>query len=210
MADNMDTVIDMYIEEFLHIDELVKKLEQSTLSLQLDEYFREISNYNAYAYCPDMNMDMYPNGEIEFNRTKRDMSQKIYNSSTLLNQMITQNIEYIKDIQNFVINKKLKYWLQSQKISGNGEPLQINSLDEIQHCWFEKLYGFISSTRSVIENKQSIDSQYQLNGIVHLLNEPLEEVKTLLTQLIVSGFVVEKQPPQVIKTGSKYFIQFFY
>lgn len=114
----------------------------------------------------------------------------------------TRNVtERLNEVQKVVIHKRLGKWQRDQALAGNGAPLPINALDEIQG-WFEELADLIWSTRTLIDTirKSNLPVQGQGNDLFEGL---YREVTTLLQNLIVSGFIVEKQPPQVMKTNTR-------
>lgn len=115
----------------------------------------------------------------------------------------TRNVtDRLSEVQKVVIHKRLGKWQRDQALAGNGAPLPINALDEIQG-WFEELADLIWSTRTLIDTirKSNLPVQGQPNDIFEGL---YREITTLLQNLIVSAFIVEKQPPQVMKTNTRY------
>lgn len=88
----------------------------------------------------------------------------------------------------------LKLWQQQQALAGNGATL-INNLDGIQYC-AETLMDRITEIIIFVNNLQQL-------GEDSTLNEILRHAQTLQNLLLYSTFIVEKQPPQVIKKSSK-------
>uniref|UniRef100_W8BS26 Signal transducer and transcription activator n=1 Tax=Ceratitis capitata TaxID=7213 RepID=W8BS26_CERCA len=89
----------------------------------------------------------------------------------------------------------LKLWQQQQALAGNGATL-INNLDGIQYC-AETLMDRITEIIIFVNNLQQL-------GEDSTLNEILRHAQTLQNLLLYSTFIVEKQPPQVIKKSSKF------
>lgn len=110
-------------------------------------------------------------------------------------------INLLDEVQKIVIHKRLGKWQREQALSGNGAPLPLNALDEIQG-WFESLAEMIWNTRTLIDIMRK-PAQLPGDNCNEAFESVYREVTTLLQNLIVSGFIVEKQPPQVMKTNTR-------
>lgn len=115
-------------------------------------------------------------------------------------QSFADVIVEIDDVQKLIVVKRLRKWQRDQALSGNGAPLNRNTLDEIQ-SWFQKLAEIIWTTRCSIAATREIGA-LSLN-LRDMIERAYKEITTLLENLIVSGFIVEKQPPQVMKTKTR-------
>ncbi|XP_031620458.1 signal transducer and activator of transcription 5B-like [Contarinia nasturtii] len=123
-------------------------------------------------------------------------------------------------VQNIVIYTRLSQWKRDQILSGYGEwiflaqtpqsPLDANSknacpksaLDKIQ-TWFVELFTLIWQTRTLID--LLIHNTYiPHNEHVQFETQALKDITCLLRSLITSSFIIEKQPPQVIKKETKF------
>lgn len=109
----------------------------------------------------------------------------------------------IDELQQIVIQKRLSKWQREQVLAGNGGPYPFNALDEIQQ-WFEALAEIIWNSRSLVDNMRC-RGNFPFNGddFVHQFEEHYNNINNLLQNLIVSSFIVEKQPPQVMKTNTR-------
>jgi signal transducer and activator of transcription 5B len=115
-------------------------------------------------------------------------------------------IESIREIMDKVLDKHLFQWKVNQGSVGNGAPpININSLDVIQG-WCEGLAVIIWDTREQIKLASHYKNQVAVDepNLPDYLPALREEVTNLLMNLITSTFVIVKQPPQVIKTGTKF------
>lgn len=102
----------------------------------------------------------------------------------------------LTSVKNIVIFKHLAQWKQDQISFSNDPTKQANKLDKIQ-TWFEELANLILEARTHIQTIPS--TTYSHNQ---------EQLITLLEALISNGFVVEKQPPQVLTTYKRYLNKF--
>lgn len=126
--------------------------------------------------------------QVVINRIKQHEFDQ-HRASTERLHMLRDCVYNLKKCQdNFI--KKLNAWRWEQHKSVIGYPF-IDDLNPLQ-TWSEQLLAVNSNLRQELM----------------LIHEPVPEVgeqlKELLKALIESSFVVERQPPQVIKTQSKF------
>lgn len=115
-------------------------------------------------------------------------------------------ITLIQQIQQKVIGKYLANWKVNQGKVGNGAmPMSPNTLDMIQ-SWCENLAEIIWSTREQIRQVAKYKKQLGAEepNFLDFLPQLQQESTNLLTNLITSTFVIEKQPPQVMKTNTRF------
>lgn len=137
-----------------------------------------------------------PSGE-EFAVRKRAIIDKIELTSHVLTHNLGTVIKDITKVQCIVIYKPLARWQRGQALAGNGETLPVNILDHIQE-WFEKLAHLILFTRGMVG---TILSEGQILQSVY--KDYFAEITKMLEFLLISGFIVEHQPPQVLKTNAQ-------
>ncbi|KAI1290153.1 Signal transducer and activator of transcription 5A [Halotydeus destructor] len=115
----------------------------------------------------------------------------------------------ISSLQQTVLDEELIKWKRGQQLSGNGLSYD-NNLDKIQE-WCETLADLIWQNRSQLRKVENFCAQVPMNNaapnqvsiperLVHLNNQ----VTTLLSSLVTSTFIIEKQPPQVMKTNTRF------
>lgn len=98
-------------------------------------------------------------------------------------------------IQGSVISE-LKNWQRNQALAGNGAPFRDN-LDEIQRC-----------IELLIEMVGKITDNINMMNMIRLdnnddISEMISRVRQAQQLLVLSSFIVEKQPPQVMKTNTR-------
>ncbi|GBM50732.1 Signal transducer and activator of transcription 5B [Araneus ventricosus] len=106
------------------------------------------------------------------------------------------------DILQKILDPELIMWKRSQQLAGNGEPF-LNNLDQIQEL-FETSADIIWQKRQQIE---TLVSQVPLNipgNVVEKLPVLINRMKGLLSNFVTSTFIIEKQPPQVLKTNTRF------
>ncbi|XP_065323270.1 signal transducer and activator of transcription 5B-like isoform X2 [Gordionus sp. m RMFG-2023] len=112
----------------------------------------------------------------------------------------TQNL--LLDFMNTVINEELIKWKINQKLSGSGVPFDDN-LNQIQK-WFEQISDVAWRNRKQIKRLLSFQNQFAIlehNDMLHNLNS---NILKILSSLVYDTFVIEKQPPQVLKTNTRF------
>lgn len=117
-----------------------------------------------------------------------------------------KTIQLISQIQDKVLHKYLTQWKINQGFAGNGASgMSASNLDTIQ-AWCENLAEIIWNTKDQIrlamknKSKLNIDEQ----NLPDYLPQSLVEVTNLLKALITTTFIIEKQPPQVMKTNTRF------
>lgn len=144
---------------------------------------------------------------LQCNALQRDLMNK----KQVLSADIRTTLDTLRDVQSIITNNHLRKWQREQALSGNGALLQMDVLDEIQN-WFDTLCELLCNTRQIIDAirnnnnaiQQNIGTRFeQMNMYNELFEQYYKDATLLLHSLIVSGFVVEKQPPQVMKTHTR-------
>uniref|UniRef100_A0A182W402 Signal transducer and activator of transcription n=1 Tax=Anopheles minimus TaxID=112268 RepID=A0A182W402_9DIPT len=110
------------------------------------------------------------------------------------------------EVQNKVLNKYLSQWKINQGFAGNGASMMsASNLDTIQ-AWCESLAEIIWSTkdqiRLAVKNKSKLHVEQE--DVPDLLPQAMVDVTNLLKMLITNTFIIEKQPPQVMKTNTRF------
>lgn len=176
------------------------ELEQSLLGYnECTKRMQEINNIP-----PSPETDEQRKAYIEECKRKiRTMSDNISQRRIELFTQIRAVINLLDEVQKIVIHKRLGKWQRDQALAGNGAPLPLSALDEIQG-WFENLAEMIWTTRTLIDTmRKTIPSLQGDASYDEAFEVVYREVTNLLQNLIVSGFIVEKQPPQVMKTNTR-------
>lgn len=137
-------------------------------------------------------------------RLKNEDMHRIYNSIVShifnLTEKFCDVLNDTKDCLEIVIVKHLATWKTNQGLRGNGAVI-FDNLKIIQE-WFEHLSDIIWSTREQIRllNQTQIKFNPQLDN---KSEQFLKQITDLLTLLITNAFIIEKQPPQVMKTNTR-------
>ncbi|XP_034487911.1 signal transducer and transcription activator isoform X2 [Drosophila innubila] len=105
---------------------------------------------------------------------------------------------YYERLQDMVITE-LKNWRRQQALAGNGAQFSENMLDDIQRC-FELLETFVTHLLAAV--KEAI--MVRLMKDDQELTSLHEQIHVAQKNLVCSAFIVDKQPPQVMKTNTRF------
>ena len=108
-------------------------------------------------------------------------------------------------LQHTVLDDELIRWKRGQQLYGNGVPFE-NNIDQIQE-WCEALAELIWQNRQQVRRIEML-VQTMSYGVTAGINEKIENLSKLITNLlsslVTSTFIIEKQPPQVMKTNTRF------
>lgn len=206
------------ITRTLHeLHRLVRSNDHDNKSLQKDYeiFYLEVHEFSKKQAAINANDQINLTPEMR-ERHQQLMDEKQTNLDQALNQLTGKRlslvdsfksvIQLITQIQTKVVGKYLANWKVNQGKVGNGAmPLSANTLDMIQ-SWCENLAEIIWSTREQIRLVAKYKKQLNAEEPNYLdyLPQLQAESTNLLTNLITSTFVIEKQPPQVMKTNTRF------
>lgn len=171
--------------------------------LRYSEGSRQIQELNSVQMTPEIE-ERRNRFLLEFKNQIELMTETINKNRSELYSNICAVIEALNETQKIVIHKRLGKWQREQALSGNGFHLMHSGLDEIQ-SWLEGLADSIVNTRSTIDAMRKMPSIpiQTPNGGNDYFDAAYRDIVLLLQNLIVSSFIVEKQPPQVMKTNTR-------
>ncbi|CAB1312169.1 unnamed protein product, partial [Coregonus sp. 'balchen'] len=105
--------------------------------------------------------------------------------------------------QTLILDEELIQWKRRQQLAGNGGPTE-GGLDVLQ-SWCEKLADLIWQNRQQIRRAEHLTQQLPLPGpMEELLTKLNSDITDIISALVTSTFIIEKQPPQVLKTQTKF------
>ncbi|CAH0557720.1 unnamed protein product [Brassicogethes aeneus] len=121
-----------------------------------------------------------------------------------LSENLKSIIQELGLVQTHVLDEELIRWKREQQLAGNGAHFNTTTLDTIQE-WCENLAELIWTARQQIKETEAIKQKFPLElPIQDILPQLQVEVTQLLSTLVTSTFIIEKQPPQVMKTNTRF------
>uniref|UniRef100_A0A9J7XYI6 Signal transducer and activator of transcription n=2 Tax=Cyprinus carpio TaxID=7962 RepID=A0A9J7XYI6_CYPCA len=110
-----------------------------------------------------------------------------------------KTLALLRKQQTVILDDELIQWKRRQQLAGNGGPPE-GGLDILQ-SWCEKLAETIWQNRQQIRRAEHLRQQLPIPGpIEELLTELNSTITDIISALVTSTFIIEKQPPQVKAT----------
>jgi len=193
--------------------QLINALDQLLQQTRTNENDKRawIKNYDAFFYENQGSIQLQDEPMDEAERDKNEIIRSLQETSLEFswNQVTTQRARMIQNFQlihkasenilNQVVDHHLVAWLVEQKLSGSGTPAISSCTLSVLQTYFERLAEILWITREQIRVIISYKQHFGESALPLLQ----DQMTNLLVKLITNSFVVEKQPPQIIKTNSK-------
>uniref|UniRef100_A0A665X8S9 Signal transducer and activator of transcription n=1 Tax=Echeneis naucrates TaxID=173247 RepID=A0A665X8S9_ECHNA len=120
-----------------------------------------------------------------------------------LSEQHQKTLGLLRKQQTLILDEELIQWKRRQQLAGNGGPHE-GGLDVLQ-SWCEKLADMIWQNRQQIRRCEHLTQQLPLPGpMEELLSKLNSDITDIISALVTSTFIIEKQPPQVLKTQTKF------
>ncbi|TKS90280.1 Signal transducer and activator of transcription 5B [Collichthys lucidus] len=120
-----------------------------------------------------------------------------------LSEQHQKTLALLRKQQTLILDEELIQWKRRQQLAGNGGPDE-GGLDVLQ-SWCEKLADLIWQNRQQIRRCEHLTQQLPLPGpMEELLSKLNADITDIISALVTSTFIIEKQPPQVLKTQTKF------
>ncbi|XP_054272701.1 signal transducer and activator of transcription 5B isoform X2 [Macrosteles quadrilineatus] len=190
--------------------EELRKLEQEQESFALQ--FHECNKLNTH--LSQMQTPTTPQAaEMEKRLRKQKemfdvmLNQKVavlMNMQLALADKLKDTVTQLAVLQSRILDDELIRWKREQQLAGNGAKFNSN-LDSIQE-WCEGLAEIIWTNRQQIKEAERLKQKLGLSppGAPDILPNLSIQITQLLSSLVTSTFIIEKQPPQVMKTNTRF------
>lgn len=142
----------------------------------------------------------------EMERQLLQSAQEILQQRILLASKHHKTLQCLSSLQKQVIDDELIKWKKQQQLHGNGASFDASMIDTLQK-WCESLAELLWRNRQQIIKVDLLRQQLPIEipqGTEDLQPELNKVVTGLLSSLVTSTFIVEHQPPQVLKKESKF------
>ncbi|XP_004558763.1 signal transducer and activator of transcription 6 isoform X1 [Maylandia zebra] len=179
--------VDQLVLKVLEVQEIRKKMHQIQ-----EELNWERQNFESAHSQGSFQQNGLDSANAEIKKLQTHIQQLEYNiqaMATKRSQLLKESMELLGICQNRFLNR-LNEWRWEQRKAAIGFPFDDN-LSPLQ-TWAEQLLGMNGNLRQ----------ELMLTG--ELTSELQEGLSQLVQVLIESSLIVDKQPPQVIKTQSKF------
>lgn len=180
------------------------QLQLEQYSLKQSEFARKVQEASTKLRTPQSDAML-----LQYKRSIDGMFERVNAQQLELFTNIQRVIEMLGEMQSITIKNRLAIWQREQALAGgNGASFQHNALDEIQ-MWFQQLADLIVRTKSMIDTMRRTIPMNNANNSSELCDLAYREITSIFQNVIRSAFVVDKQPPQVIKTKTQRYVNIF-
>ncbi|RUS70066.1 hypothetical protein EGW08_022172 [Elysia chlorotica] len=142
----------------------------------------------------------------EINEQLGQLAQELQRQRVELARKYEETIISLQDLQKRILDNELISWKRRQQMAGNGLVLDASSLETLQQ-WCENLADLIWQNRHQIKKSNQLQQQLPMKfpeGEENLLQKLNDTITGLLSTLVTSTFIVEQQPPQVLKKDARF------
>ncbi|XP_078482928.1 STAT-b protein isoform X2 [Ciona intestinalis] len=141
--------------------------------------------------------------QAEVDKLLRAEAQKLQQLRASLATRHEETFNHLSQLQNQILDEELIKWKRSQALAYNGVQHESN-LDQLQQ-WCEQLAEIIWQNRQQIKRVELQRQQLPINNPGRdMLPDLNATITALLSTLVTSTFIIEKQPPQVLKTQTRF------
>nr|DAA79949.1 TPA_inf: signal transducer and activator of transcription B [Anopheles maculatus] len=199
-------------KELLQLKVMVNENEKDNIDLIIEHGFlaqgiSELQSIQAAVNVAQMGQErMHTQCQlIHQQKIVKDHLRTFSNMQFAMANGLRKSIDKTDKLQNKILNKYLTQWKINQRLAAIGAPAKLGSdLDTIQ-SWCESLMEIILSMKEQIVQAIKIKSE----GYIDLSTDPvltqaLKDVTGLMETLIYNSFIVEQQPPQVLRRYSRF------
>lgn len=136
------------------------------------------------------------------NATRQKYLNLVQKRTGLFNSYV-EIFKSVREVQVQVLDKELIRWKRDQQLSGNGFAMSF-SLEVLQE-WCEGLADIIWTMRQQVRQLEGLREKLgEAQATANLLQDLLASITELLSNLVTGTFIIEKQPPQVMKTNTRF------
>lgn len=184
------------------------KQEQEAFSVTYHNFIENEAKQSQMAkQLGDKNPDVVQNRK-ELDKMKQAISEK-YNMLNNQRMDLTTAYERIfasyTKVQNVVLERELIQWKREQQLAGNGFNNNVAHLEVIQE-WCEGLAQIVWNLKQQVKQLGNLFEKINSNAgqSSDKLKHLIEMITESLTNLVTGTFIIEKQPPQVMKTNTRF------
>ncbi|XP_022086658.1 signal transducer and activator of transcription 5A-like isoform X2 [Acanthaster planci] len=140
--------------------------------------------------------------KLELNSLVQNEAQQLMGLRMQLAKMHQETFMMLSNVQSKVLGDELKIWKRQQQLAGIGGSPE-GSLDVLQ-SWCEALAEVTWQNRQQLQRIEMLKQQVPMNAPAQDVPDLSNNFTGLLSALVSSTFVIEKQPPQVLKKETRF------
>lgn len=171
--------------------------------IQILQQLQQQGPQNGQQALYDQTIARYQKEQVTMDQALRERIRALIQLRAKWLEKHQDNFNSIKALQSAVLEDELIKWKRGQQLNGNGGVFD-NNIEKIQE-WCESLAELIWAHRSQLKKVEFIIGNLNLQDNcadrVTLLHK---QITDLLSSLVTNTFIIEKQPPQVMKTNTRF------
>ncbi|XP_066300615.1 signal transducer and activator of transcription 5B-like isoform X1 [Branchiostoma lanceolatum] len=172
-------------------------------SIRLQAQLQQVQQQPAQDPTRVLNETTLKNKKLEVDTLLQQEAQQLLQMRITLAEKHRTTFHHLSELQQRIVEEELIQWKRRQQLAGNGGP-QEETLDLLQQ-WCEALAEIIWTNRQQIKRVEMQRQQLPIQQPgPDILPELSTTITALLSQLVTSTFIIEKQPPQVLKTQTRF------
>ncbi|CAG0884262.1 unnamed protein product [Cyprideis torosa] len=206
--------MDLYSGEFEILNHRTQETQEDLRSLELEQeqfslqYHEFINCQNRLQVIQQQNPSpvdaiqrLTQQNKLQQERITSTVNKLVQNRTTLISKF-KETIILLQQVQTSVLDRDLIGWKKKQQLAGSDN--FDNNLDQIQE-WCEILADIIWRNRQQLKSLAYLREKAPFHNDGHAEMQSLVELITsLLSSLVTGTFIIEKQPPQVLKTNTRF------
>ncbi|XP_051863017.1 signal transducer and transcription activator isoform X2 [Drosophila albomicans] len=167
-----------------------------------DVHHRIVQGFNDFSACSEQLQGLKRSFTYIYNANNAPDAEAMYKrlieekANVVLR--LRRSYLYYEGLHDLVL-MELKNWRRQQALAGNGAQFSENMLDDIQRC-FEMLETFVTHLLAAVLEALSLQIMKDDSDLTGLR----EQIQISQKNLVCSAFIVDKQPPQVMKTNTRF------
>ena len=145
---------------------------------------------------------------------KREFEKIVHESLIAIARMFSTLGGLFQDIYTRIdsflereLTSEIRNWLRCQQLAGNGASMENGNMDQLQ-SWSEQLLeAILNQCRTISRAQHMLTSPLAYNdpsNLIGSLAELNEKYTGLIVKITQKTFIIEKQPPQVMKTNTRF------
>ncbi|XP_034309896.2 signal transducer and activator of transcription 5B isoform X2 [Magallana gigas] len=199
------------------IKELTQKQEVFTINyqkqLQINSQINQTQSERYLATLSPEEIQRVTEARKTLDKQKKDFetvlskgAQTIINARVEIADTLSKNFEELEEVRHLVVDQELIDWKRKQQLAGNGAPFDPNLLENLQK-WVESTVDLVWRSRQQVLKLEGLCSRIPLqlpDGKEDAVSTLNNKITSILSSIVTSTFIVEHQPPQVLKRDSRF------
>nr|XP_022330228.1 signal transducer and activator of transcription 5B-like isoform X2 [Crassostrea virginica] len=199
------------------VKELTQKQEVFTINyqkqLQINSQINQTQSERYLATLSPEEIQRVTEARKTLEKQKKDFetvlskgAQTIISARLEIADTLSKNFDDLEEVRQLVVDQELIDWKRKQQLAGNGAPFNPSLLENLQK-WVESTVDLVWRSRQQVLKLEGLCSRIPLqlpDGKEDVVSKLNNKITGILSSIVTSTFIVEHQPPQVLKRDSRF------